>query len=285
MKKLVNLEIYKAFRNKYFRTSITTAIIVTLFNTGYVLKNYDDLQQMLITMKEYNISEIGNPYFPAFSSFSNWIGGEVYSLGYSLFFFLLPIFATLPYAWSVLEEKENGYIMQIAIRTDKRKYLFAKNIAIFLSGGACVVIPLIFNLGVTLCILPAVHPDSIYPYFGQNQISMWSDLFFKNPFCYIFLYLLLDFIFGGIFAILGASTFSLFHKKVWIILFPFIILVCVQYIASFFITTYEWSALRFLHPLTVWRDVNGYIVLGEAVFYLLSATWLQIYGVKKNEIW
>ena len=248
------------------------------------MKNYGSLQQTLTMLGEYEISEIGNPYFPAFSAFSNWIGGEVYSLGYSLFFFLFPIFASLPYAWSILEEKESGYVVQIAVRANRRKYLFAKNLAVFLSGGTCVAIPLAFNFVITLCILPAIPPDSIYPYFGQNQISMWSDLFFENPFCYVLLYLLLDFVFSGILAVLGAASFSIFHKKVWIILFPFLILVGVQYAASFFTTTYEWSALRFLHPLTVWRDVNGTIVLGEAVFCLLGAIGLQVYGVKKNEI-
>ncbi len=87
----------------------------------------------------------------AYTVFSTWIGGDGYSLGASVYFFIFPLLISIPYGWSYCEEKKNGYIGAVVAKAGKTSYFLAKYIAVFLTGGLAMVIPLFLTFYLPCC--------------------------------------------------------------------------------------------------------------------------------------
>ena len=64
---------------------------------------------------------------------------------------------------------------QMIVRTGKQRYLTAKYIATFISGGLTMVVPLITNFMLTALFVPAIKPvptyDTTYGVFGNSIFS------------------------------------------------------------------------------------------------------------------
>ena len=146
-------------------------------------------------------ASVKNPMISAYTVFSTWIGGDGYSLGASVYFFIFPLLISIPYGWSYCEEKKNGYIGAVVVKAGKTSYFLAKYIAVFLTGGLAMVIPLIFNFLLAMLFFPVATPQPIYStIYGIYYSSLMSDLFYTYPFLYVFFYLTLDFVYCGLLA-------------------------------------------------------------------------------------
>lgn len=109
MQKVLRTEIKKAIMTGYFIISIAIGILISMlglvYNVGLFCGNqrYDGM----------------NPCYEAFTLFNHWIGGEGFSLGSSLYFFVFPILIAIPYGWSYCGEQKSGYMSQMIVRTGK----------------------------------------------------------------------------------------------------------------------------------------------------------------------
>ena len=107
------------------------------------------------------------------SAFQVWIGNGV-SFEYSLFIRLIPILAAMPYAVTYLSDIKSGIIKNYVTRTAKFNYLAAKYIAVFVTGGVVVVMPLLINYLTAITILPSlVWPVGV---FASSPKSIWLSL-------------------------------------------------------------------------------------------------------------
>lgn len=263
--RLVLMECKKAFRNKYFYISLAVGMVFALMAFLYDVGKYEVFQE--------NVSQMsGNPMMPARGLYNLWIGGESHSLGYTLFYTLLPLLASIPFGWSYCKEKNNGYLKCVVTRCRKRTYYLAKYIAVFLSGGMVILLPLLMNFLLTACFVPASKPSIIYyMYYAVQHGTMWSDIFYKHPTVYVVLYLFLDFIFGGLFATLSYA-FSIFVKN-WlaVTILPFLCILGLHY--SRVLLAYkvykEISPINFLHATCIENNVDGGIVIVEGLIFLL----------------
>lgn len=214
---IVKLEISKAIKNKFFLTTLIIALIFTLLSAWYMIDLYYYTQN---AMRIHGIT--GNPMTPAFSLFNHWVSGESTSFGFTLFFTLLPLLAVLPYGWSYFIEYKSGYLKQVVVRSSKLQYFLAKYIATFMAGGLVVCIPLVINLLVVACFIPAITPSPMYAlYYSIAHVSMWSQFFYSQPLFFVILYLMLTFIFGGLFATMSLSISFFCKNRIAIILVPF----------------------------------------------------------------
>ncbi len=214
MQKVLRTEIKKAIMTRYFIISIAIGILISMlglvYNVGLFCGNqrYDGM----------------NPCYEAFTLFNHWIGGEGFSLGSSLYFFVFPILIAIPYGWSYCGEQKSGYMSQMIVRTGKQRYLTAKYIATFISGGLTMVVPLITNFMLTALFVPAIKPvptyDTTYGVFGN---SIFSELYYTHPLVYVLLYLFVDFMFCGALTCLTMLSAS-FIKYKWInCILPFVV--------------------------------------------------------------
>ena len=203
-----------------------------------------------------------------FGFYNSWVGGEELSLGTVLFYYLMPIGAAIPFAWSYHTERKSGYLKNIASRTDKKKYFIAKTIAVFVSGVLAVLIPLIVNIALVSAFVPTIEPFAGYTFYNHVFIGdMWIELYYTCPWLYVTLYVLLDVLYGVIYALLiFAVTF--FIKNILAILFvPFISLFVIGYFGEIIIMNvqmdrwFEFNPIIYLHSLHSGNQRAWWIIL------------------------
>lgn len=154
------------------------------------------------------------------SAFQVWIGNGV-SFEYSLFIRLIPILAAMPYAVTYLSDIKSGIIKNYVTRTAKFNYLAAKYIAVFVTGGVVVVMPLLINYLTAITILPSlVWPVGV---FASSPKSIWSAIFYTHPHVYMIMYMILLFVCGGLMATIALIVSNIVNNRFVAILAPYII--------------------------------------------------------------
>ncbi|MFP3154662.1 hypothetical protein LQZ18_09595 [Lachnospiraceae bacterium ZAX-1] len=204
---------------------------------------------------------------------------------------MFPLLAAIPYAWSYCEEKNSGYQRNIVVRSGKTQYFLSKYIAIFLSGGLTMVIPLAFNFLLTAMVFPAVTPNVIYDTaYGIFGSSLMSALYYSNPFLYLLFYLLIDFVFAGLVACIGFMVSFFVKYYVATIIVPLFLMLGVHYFRQFVYTSYaiqykEISPLYFLRPVQSAYRASWLIILAEIAALLLMTVVPLLLWERKREIY
>lgn len=198
---MLKLEFYKAIRSRGFLSSLLVGLILCILHAFWV---YDYLEAAFFQM----IREEGKwAYFTADPSFlQGWMGMDVFSIYGDLFYLVLfPLLAALPYGASLLREEQLGYEKQVVMRSGKRAYFVTKFVIAFLTGGIVVTIPAVLSLGIAMSYLPLIPVESFMEQTGVDAFSMWVGLFQQYPLVYALLYIMLDFVIAGIFAVLSLT--------------------------------------------------------------------------------
>lgn len=269
---VLHMECRKAFENRFFFIAVLVGCVFSFFSCLYNVQGYIEIKRNLERMG-------GNPMTQAFGLYNLWIGGESNSLGFALFFMLFPLLAVFPYGWSYQAEKKNGYLKMAEIRAGRRNYLLAKYIAAFLTGGCSITLPLLANFVGTACFVPAVKPTIIYDiYYPMHYGGIGSQIFFENPLCFVLMYMVLDFIYGGLFAVLGIAIGFFSKNRVVPVIGPFLFALALQYLRTFlFGRIYkEISPLYFLHAASVENVADARIICVEGLLILgltLGIVW------------
>lgn len=291
MKNMIKTEIRKAFVSKYFMLGLLLLMTFAILSAWYMIEvrigyNPDSI---------YHYMENGqftrNPDLPLFGFYNSWIGGENLSLANTLFFVLLPVGAALPYGWSFHTERKSGYIKNVVSRIDKRSYFFAKTIAVFTSGMLAVFIPLVSNILLTSAFIPIVSPFAGYTFYNYVYFgNMWSDLFFTNPFLHMILYVLLDTLYGGIFALLSFAV-TFYVKNIFSGIFvPFLSMLGLSYVEGIIhrgfsdIIPIEFIPTKFLHSRSLNAQTMGWSVLAVTLFLLVFALLTIFIRGSKDEV-
>lgn len=225
-----SLELKKAFRNKWFFISCLIGIICAvccLVSSILRLYEFSDIDNMML--------ELGfDAHVYVKTAYSTWLGIDAFSLGASMFFFLLPVTCSLVYGWSYAEEKVTGYDKLMIARCGRGTYRRAKILALFLSGGAAASIPQIVSFVMTLCFIPARRPlpegniyNAVFPCF-------LSFLFYTHPLLHGIIFIAIDFIMAGLTAVLCMTAADLIKKKWICVLCPFILFLLVEQILNAF---------------------------------------------------
>jgi len=138
-------------------------------------------------------------------------------LSYTPFATLAALLATLPFADSFLDDKNNGFLRFIALRTSYRRYLTAKGLAVGLAGGASIAASLILMLGIL--ILSGKADFSAHNYLSTSTFAPFEPwgplgwLYSLNPYYYLGFLLISAFLFGGIYALMGLAISTLVNNR------------------------------------------------------------------------
>lgn len=283
----VSVELKKAFRSKLFISLFITAVVLAVISAAHSI--YIDMR-MRANMDRFWLQPNGlyeeDPVFAISTIYNSWMGGEVGYWSTILFFYLLPLFSALSFGASIHSEITSGYIKSIMPKCGRGQYYASKYIVGFLCAGFTVVIPLLINLLIVACFIPARTPDPILAeYYAITESYMWSNIYYTNPLAYTALYLVVDFIYAGLFCWLSL-TLSLFIRKVLVVLFaPFFVMLILQYVLlllsayRFYIDLSPFSFLRAAFSTNI---TNGYVILIEAMLLFLFSLFGVLYKVKKD---
>lgn len=266
MRNLLKAELRKTLKSRLFLLSLVIGCVMALitfaqaFNRYYysdlsILKNIEDMER---TGQSRDI------YIGSQTLYNQWMGGNRYSLGSSLFFALAPILAALPNGWSFSEELYSGYLTEITPKKGRRAYFLSKLAASFVSGGLTIIIPLLFNVLLTALTIPAIAPNPLYSaYFGLARGTVLSVMFYTHPLAAIGLMLFIDFLFGGLFAWLSLTTALFVRARTATVIVPYLILTFSGMGQSFlYYTTYiSIAPLDMLHPFSTTNYVYWPVLL------------------------
>lgn len=174
------------------------------------------------------------PYASNMSSFSNWMVANCNaSLAATIFFYVAPLLAVMPFAWTYASEHRNGYEMQVAARIPARSIWTARAVTAFVSGFAAIAVPLLVNLVVLVCLLPSVTPIyEDYVVLGIFDDSLFSGLFYNAPVGYVAAMTLLDGFLMGTWALFVFSLSALTLNRVALMTLPYLALLGWQYVTK-----------------------------------------------------
>ena len=221
------------------------------------------------------------------SCFKYWIVTDYLQPTTDLFFMLLPLLAVLPNAWSFLSELKSGSIKNSFTRTSRKHYYAAKYLATFVSAGVVVVAPIILNLVLCACLMPAYMPD-IYAvvYVGIYTESLWSEMYYNAPILYCLMFVCLNFAFAGIWSSFVMSLSFFIRNRIALMVGPFLFLVFLKFFEERLIGVV--SIHPGLTPFTYLRGTgtsffsNGYVILAEFALLIAFVVVVTLTGYRKD---
>lgn len=225
MRKLFRNEWKRAVNGIYFKLTVIAGVLLA------VVSAVESFRTHILFQLHNGVLGAENVYPNTITEV--WIGMDISTMYNYLFMILFPILAALPYAMASYEDRESGYISQILIRESRKVFYPARYLVTFLTGGICISIPLVLNLMLGALYAP-VMPQSPTEY--QTYIdgtSFASELFFKSPLGYIAIFLVIDFLWGGLFAVCALSVTDVVKNKYIIPAVPFLLHMVVFYLGSY----------------------------------------------------
>ncbi len=279
MLNVLKIELKKSM-NKYFVFTMFVGLILVAMSMWTILRMHSE------TLAMYGEN---NSIISSLTVFNSWIGGEFCSLGNSIFFFVFPILITIPYGWSYCSEKVSGYNRMIIVRVGKVKYYLAKYIAVFVSGGLAMIIPMITSFYLIHLFVPSLKPLVEFDiYYGVSANSFMSDLYYTFPYVYVGIYIFIDFIFAGILACISMAA-AVFIKKKWIVaVVPFLLCMAIAFSTKFIyageIIKKEISPMVFLRPSNAGYPASLLVMVIMAAVLVLIAMMCFIWE-RHNDIY
>lgn len=198
------------------------------------------------------------------SFFNSWFGATGYSLPTVLFFLFLPLLACAPYGWSLNWDARSRYAENIVIRSGRRKYYASKLMAVFLSGGLVVLVPLIFALCLDAAFLPLLTPEITSSLFPVQANGMFAFEYYNYPLLFVACYLALGFVTAGLIGCLSIPLTLFLKNSLLIVIVPFL----VSFAALFFLND---QLLRAANPVIYLAPYQPELVGLQSVVMASSA--------------
>lgn len=289
----LKMELKKALFSKYFIIGLSIMLLFAVLSGVYMIEsrvgyNPDSIYEYCYSDGKFT----ENPDTAIFGFYNSWVGGEDLSLAYTLFFQLLPLGAALPFAWSFCRERKTGYIKNITSRVKKEYYYCSKAIAVFISGMLVVLIPVLVNILMVSAFVPVVKPFVIYTHYNHLYFgNMWADIYYTNPMLYTALYVMLESLYGGIFALLSFAITFYINNIFAVEILPFILMIASGYLQSFIYNLInnptvqlEFVPTTFIHSKNMGGQVVSWVVITVTLVLLaFSLTTIFVRG-KKDEV-
>lgn len=242
MNKLIKVELYKAFHNPYCIISLVCGGGLSIWAALETMKEVFPVMELIWTLPDQYRS------FKGLSVFYEWMG--VVSLGSasSVFFVIWPVLAALPHGWSLWKERKTSMDYQMIIRYGRRKYYLAKYLAVFMSGGVAVTLPLLLNLILEMAFLPAFLPEITAGVSPIRNGILFSKIYYQHPFIFCLLWCSVAFVLGGETASIGMLVSKRSKLQIGVILMPFVIFLGLDMVLNLpsFSGAWEYSVLRML---------------------------------------
>lgn len=287
MKNILKIELMKSLKNKYFVFSVVFGFSVTILSFLYNYELYATaIRDTELANETFGI--VYNPMHEMNTLYNSWVGGEAYTIGTTVFFFIFPVLIAIPYGWSYCTELKSGYIRNVTIRVGKMEYYISKYIATFISGGLAMLIPLVSNFILTASFIPAYTPQVRYmQYYAVFSNTFMSDMFYQHPNLYILVYMIIDFVFCGLTACISCTAANIIRSRICAVLSPFGIMISFSYIAGIYKSSHniELSPMNFLRPCPAECPTTLLVIVLEMVMlFIISFVPMYIRG-KKHEIY
>ncbi|WP_129598086.1 hypothetical protein [Anaerophilus nitritogenes] len=204
MKKLLKIEFTHCINSRSFKFVFSTLLFISL--SGYLINCYEFYGNKLSFIR---------------SAFEYSIIQGVYSrFLMETELFLLPILACIIYSDSYFMDAKLGTYKNIITRVNKKNYIIAKGIIVFIVTFFTFFIPLMLNQLLCFIAFPIQGYDNNYaimPYdigFQNYTKEFLFDLLrLQSPFLYNMTYMIIISLCAALFALLGYSIYFIYKKN------------------------------------------------------------------------
>lgn len=279
MRNLLKFELQRIFKSRTIYIAILIGVIISLWLLIIELIEVHNFEQAI---ELYGIDKAGL-YYPR-SLFNSFIGLEYAYLPSTILYTIFPILVSFPYAISFYYDKKSGYLKNIFIICDKRKYYAVKYVSTFLSGAFITFSILMFSLTISAMFFPMLAPElTTYTFSPQTGSQMWTKLYVTHPMIYTLLYILIDTIFYGIIATLPLLFGLIAKNSFTVVCSPILLYTIAHYILNA-IDLSQFSPMGFLRPCQIFVNADFAIILFEAfiIFVITSSSFIFIGG--RNDV-
>ena len=234
MKSMINIELERAFRSTSFWIAILIGIIITALQ--FIQQVIPAAMNPIYWMKSNTLQVPANAFRDSIIMGDGWY--------YQLYIRLVPILVTIPYAITYYTDYKKGIVRNYYSRTNKKNYIVAKFLAVFVSGGTVAVLPLVIYLLATSAVLPSFA--IINGEMTCNGNGMWSYILYSHPYIYYVMYFILQFICAGLLASISLVISRYVNNVFIVLLFPSVLCEFINAIA-------QWFPTKILKDLAPWR--------------------------------
>ena len=281
----MKIELKRAILNKYFVWGCIFGIVIIFLHSYSIVVEYNSV----IPTIENSVRKGINPLAPTISVFTSWIGWNSENKYSKLFFYSMPFISVIPYFWSYCDDINKGKVNVIIKKKERLNYHLTKYFATFVSSGLIIAIPLLLDFLILLLFIPAIFPDSVYDiYYGIFSNNFMANTFYTNPLLYIFVFLVLNFIYCGLFGCIGYSVSTVIKNKVISLITPFTFILLTEFIKNRVISDIatqrnNFSPLTFLCPAKS-INTNWIIIIVEIIALFIITFYCSVlrYAKKKN---
>jgi len=223
----IKIEILRAFKSKGMIFGLLAgcgiALIQIFIDVSFVLKYLHPISES-VSAKDIMFPHTVFQHALAFN----------FSSSITFYYYMaMPILAAIPFAVTLYKDQKSGYIKNVFTRTPKLHYYVAQYFAAFLSAGTIAVIPQILNVLVVALILPSTKPYPGIGYVGVLNDCMLSSIYYKNPYLYLLVFLLIDFVVFGLLNTLALSFSDLMKSEFSVLMIPFLIMQFIEFVTTF----------------------------------------------------
>ena len=261
MRSTLRIELWKSIHNKMFFLSLGVGIFLALADSYF---SYLSVREMHQTNLDILTAGYGTGSHAGFSLFVYWMPINGFQITSTYFYLIWPALAAIPYGWSYCQERRSGVMQQIITRSNKRTYFHSKYIAVFVSGGLAVMLPVLLNLMVDALICPYELPVlGLVPIFNGNFLS---GLYYTSPWVYAICWCAMEFLFGGVVACLCFIIGSMLRFQVMTILVPLVLLTVFDSVS---VRIFQGINLT-VSPIQMVKAANANITPGWVLFTALG---------------
>lgn len=224
-------------------------------------------------------------YGVQFTPYQSWIEFGISSSYRYLLFLLLPIIAAIPFADLYAKDQQTGYLKAILSKGKMKQYFKGLYITNFIVAGSVIVIPLLVNIYFAFITLPNIKPDPIVDGLPLDELnSFFPSLYYSFPFIHMLFYVLLAFLFAGMYATICLSV-SLFVKSRFFILVSAFVMNMALTLILEFTNNFGWIPANFLTQHSGSPFISFSVLIIIFTLGMALSTFMYILGVRKRVIY
>ena len=288
MSNLLFYEWKRLFKERNFRYILLALFVLCVGSAILSSLNYSFEEAAWSTLpKDDNGNLLQNVSLATYTLYNSWIGGLPTGLAPIIFYTMLPLCASIPYATTIIDDRKSGYIRGFIAHYGRKRYYLCRYLMVFISGAVTILIPLVTNYIIAACFVPARLPDAVDNlYFQVYKDTILGGIYYLHPFLYDLLYLLIDAVFAGVWATVTMACSFYTSSKLVAIIGPYIALLYCSYAADLALmlrVSINVEPLELIRPISVGNAENGWVLCAEIVcMFLLALIVICIRGNKDD---
>lgn len=205
-------------------------------------------------------------YIPVFEK---WIGIVADDIGALIFYWLLPLSVSIPFAWTMRDEMNSGYISQVVTRVKKRYYFLTKFVVSFFSGAIIAVGSFAIQFFAHSFFLKALYPQPNDMRTAIIPRAFLSELYYTNPYLYLLIWTLVVSLWCGVISGLCMTISFFIRKRILVVISTQIIFIFQNIWVSGSITRYNKYPAWFNYVCVTGTNFNTSIVFKTIAILLL----------------